>query len=292
MKKKFKIFCFGFGQVAEYFIKKLIEDNFEFEIVSTNTKQTQIKKFNQINFKSYYFCGKQFDPNLIDELIHSNKVLISIPPRGSNDLVLQSFNKIFKRIKFDWITYLSATSVYGDKGGKRVDENIKPNPTSIRGISRLNAEREWLKYFKEYNLPIQIFRLSGIYSNENNILKRLKAGTLKIAEINNHFFSRIHIEDIASVLSISLTKFNPGQIFNISDNYPSSNTEIAKYASGLIKMQIPKSIAVDEIESEMLRDFYRDSKKISNEKMKSFFKYNLKYPTFKEGLKIIRNHIV
>ena len=54
MKKKFKIFCFGFGQVAEYFIKKLIEDNFEFEIVSTNTKQTQIKKFNQINFKSYY----------------------------------------------------------------------------------------------------------------------------------------------------------------------------------------------------------------------------------------------
>ena len=44
MKKKFKIFCFGFGQVAEYFIKKLIEDNFEFEIVSTNTKQTQIKK--------------------------------------------------------------------------------------------------------------------------------------------------------------------------------------------------------------------------------------------------------
>ena len=49
---------------------------------------------------------------------------------------------------------------------------------------------------------------------------------------------------------------------------------------------------VDEIESEMLRDFYKDSKKISNEKMKSFFKYNLKYPTFKEGLKVIRNHIV
>ena len=40
----------------------------------------------------------------------------------------------------------------------------------------------------------------------------------------------------------------------------------------------------------MLKEFYKDSKKVNNNKMKNFFKYNLKYPTFKEGLEKIRNH--
>ena len=57
-------------------------------------------------------------------------------------------------------------------------------------------------------------------------------------------------------------------------------------------MKLPKKVKVRDIQSEMLRNFYRDSKKVSNEKMKFFFKYNLKYPTFKEGLKMIKNHII
>ena len=57
-------------------------------------------------------------------------------------------------------------------------------------------------------------------------------------------------------------------------------------------MKIPKSISVDQIESEMLKDFYRDSKKVKNKKMKNFFGHNLKYPTFKEGLKFIKNHMI
>ena len=40
----------------------------------------------------------------------------------------------------------------------------------------------------------------------------------------------------------------------------------------------------------MLKDLYKDSKKISNKKMKSFFEYQLKYPTYVEGLNYIRNN--
>ena len=108
------------------------------------------------------------------------------------------------------------------------------------------------EFAKNFNLPIQIFRLSGIYSNENNVINRLKMGTLKIVNKNNHFFSRIHIEDIAAVLSLSLKKFNPGEIYNISDNYPCSNEEIAKYAANLINMNLPKRVNIEDLESEML----------------------------------------
>jgi len=99
---------------------------------------------------------------------------------------LKSFHKNLEKNKFNWVTYLSATSVYGDKKGQWVDEETSLKPISKRGIARLNAETNWLKYYKDHNLPVQIFRLSGIYSIENNVIKRLKMETLKIVEKNNH----------------------------------------------------------------------------------------------------------
>ena len=288
----FKLFCFGFGQVAKYFVKNLIEKSYKFDLITTNTTSTQTKKISNLNYKTYFFKDDKFDNHLLKDLNSSNKVLVSIPPKNETDIVLNLFDKSFRTNKFDWVTYLSATSVYGDKKGNWVNEQTIPEPTSKRGIIRLNVERQWLKYYNDFNLPLQIFRLSGIYSLENNIIKRLKMGTLKIIEKNNHYFSRIHVEDIAVALTLSLKKFSTGQVFNISDNYPCSNEEIAKYAANLMKMSLPQKIKPEDIESKMLKSFYKDSKKVCNKKMKQFFFYELKYPTFKEGLNMIRNNMI
>jgi nucleoside-diphosphate-sugar epimerase len=260
-------------------------------LITTNTSSTQINKINNLDYKSYYFADSKFDKNLLKDLSTSDKVLISIPPKDDKDIVLKTFDENFKKNKFNWVTYLSATSVYGDKKGEWVDEEANTDPKSNIGIARLNAEKSWLKYYKDFNLSVQIFRLTGIYSVENNVIKRLKKGTLKIVDKKNHYFSRIHVEDIAEILNLSLNKFNAGQIFNLSDDYPCSNDEIAQYAASLIKVNLPKKINLNDLESEMLKNFYKDSKKVSNKKMKFFFKFKLKYPTFKEGLDMIKNHI-
>ena len=251
---------------CKIFCNELKKKNYNFDLTTTNTSKTQLKEFNNLKYKSYHFTGNIFDSNLLDELNSSNKVLISIPPKNRKDVVLKIFSKIFKKNKFDWVTYLSSTSVYGDKKGNWVDEKTIPNPTTDRGIVRLNAENNWIKYYKNFNLPIHIFRLSGIYSVENNVIKRLKIGTLKITEKNNHFFSRIHVEDIAEVLTLSLTKFNSGQIFNISDDYPCSNNEIVRYAANLIKIDIPEKNKSSDLKNTVLKNFYRDSKKVNNKK--------------------------
>jgi len=290
MKKNFKLFCFGFGQVAKYFVKSLINNNIKFDLIATNTSKTELKSFNNKKYKSYYFFNDKFDNDLLKDLNSSHKVIISIPPKKKTDIVIKNFKKNFKQNKFNWITYLSATSVYGDKKGKWVDEKSSTKPTFNRGNERLNAEKKWLKLYKNFKLPIQIFRLSGIYSIENNIIKRIKTGKLKVIKKKNHFFSRIHIEDIAEILNISIKKFKSGEIYNISDNYPCSNEEIANYASGLLKLSVPKKINVKDINDKILRDFYKDSKKVSNKKMKNYFNYKLRYPTYKEGLDMIKNH--
>ena len=42
----------------------------------------------------------------------------------------------------------------------------------------------------------------------------------------------------------------------------------------------------------MLKNFYKDSKKVSNKKMKDCFNFELKYPTYIEGLDYIKNNFI
>jgi hypothetical protein len=44
--------------------------------------------------------------------------------------------------------------------------------------------------------------------------------------------------------------------------------------SKLLGIDKPKTIEINEIESEMLKNFYKDSKKVDNKKMKEFFNIN------------------
>ena len=289
---KINIFCFGFGQVAKSFVKKLKIEKIPFKLTTTSRQETQSKNFEDINYESFQFNEKKFDNNLIKNLDEADYILISIAPVNGEDIVIKNFKEKFKDKKFKWITYLSATSVYGDHRGEWVDETSQTNPTSINGIHRLKVEKNWIEFSQQYNLPLQIFRLSGIYSNQYNILKRLKTGEVKIINKKNHFFSRIHVEDIANALFKSLDNFKKGEIYNISDDKPAPNKEVIMYGIKLLGVDEPQTIEINEIESEMLKNFYKDSKRVSNKKMKQFFNFELKYPTYIEGLNYIKNNFI
>ena len=290
--KNISIFCFGFGQVAKNFIKKLIIEKYNITLTTTSRNKSSKENFNGINFNNYLFNSDKFDNKLLVELKKADHILVSIPPEKQEDLVVKIFSKFMENSKVKWITYLSATSVYGDHKGKWVNENSETKPTSFNGIARLKAENSWLSLQMSKNLSVQIFRLSGIYSNEKNILVRLKLGTAKLINKSDHYFSRIHVEDIANILFKSLFKFKSGEIYNLADDKPSSSEDITLYGAKLLNIKNIKNIEINEIESEMLKNFYKDSKKVSNKKMKIFFDYDLKYPTFKEGLKSVGNNNV
>ena len=289
---KMNIVCFGFGQVAKNFIKKLNNDGVSFTLTTTSRENSKNKKIDNINYHSFQFTEKNFDKNFISRFEEADHILISIAPFNGGDIVVKNFQNYFKSKKIKWITYLSATSVYGDHKGEWVDENSETKPTSPNGIERLKAEKEWMELAAKFDLPFQIFRLSGIYSNKYNILTRLKSGDAKIINKKNHFFSRIHVEDIANILCNSLNNFKNNEVYNISDDKPASAKEVAMYGVKLLGSDKPKTIEINEIESEMLKNFYKDSKKVDNKKMKKFFNYKLKYPTYIEGLDYIFNNTV
>jgi len=287
-----KVFCFGFGQVAKHFVKKIISQNLTLELSVTSRQETHQEVFEGINFTSYEFENDKFDENINLKIKEADYILVSVPPISGEDIVIKNFKIPLKNTKSKWITYLSATSVYGDHNGEWVNEQSDTKPSTLNGKNRLKAENDWRVFSKENNLPLQIFRLSGIYSKQNNILKRLKTGQAKIIKKEKHFFSRIHVEDIANILFISLKKFKTNEIFNISDDQPASQEEVAAYGALLLKMNKPNPLKIEDLEEGMLKDFYKESKKVDNKKIKNFFNYQFIYPSYKEGLDNIVNDFI
>ena len=286
------IICFGFGQVAKNFIKKIYSENFKINLTVTSREKSEKKNFGSLNYQSLQFSECSFDGQLIENLRLADHILVSIAPVKGEDIVIKNFQNNLKKSKIKWITYLSATSVYGNHNGDWVDENSDTKPTSTNGIDRLNAEKSWLDIAEKKGLPVQILRLSGIYSNQNNILTRLKSGNSKIIDKKNQFFSRIHVEDIANILFKSLKNLKTKEIYNISDDKPTSHEELILYGSKLLNIKKPKVVELSSIESEMVKNFYKDSKKVNNKKMKEFFNYKLKYPTYVEGLNYVFNNTI
>ena len=286
------IVCFGFGQVAKNFIKKIDSTNLKINLTVTSRDKSGKKKLGNLDYQSLHFSEYSFDQKLIENLKSSDHILVSIAPVKGEDIVIKNFKKILEKSTTKWITYLSATSVYGNHSGEWVDEKSNTKPTSTNGIDRLYAEKLWLNLADKKNLPVQIFRLSGIYSNQNNVLTRLKSGSAKLIEKKKQFFSRIHVEDIANVLFKSLQNFKSKEIYNISDDKPTTSEELISYGSKLLNIKKPKVVNLSTIESEMVKNFYKDSKKVNNKKMKEFFNYKLKHPTYVEGLNYIHNNTI
>ncbi len=290
--KDINIFCFGFGQVAKSFISKISSENYNINLSTTSRSITSKNFFKGLAYQNYLFDDKEYDENLILKLKDADHILVSIPPIEGEDLVIKNFSKFLKNSRVKSLTYLSSTSVYGDHRGEWVDESSETRAKSGYGITRLRAENLWISLKTDKDLPVQIFRLSGIYSNENNILIRLKLGNVKLINKKNHYFSRIHVEDIANILFESLSKFKPGEIYNISDDKPSSSEEMILYGASILNIQNLKMIEVYEIENEMLKNFYKYSKRVSNKKIKVLLGYKFKFPTYVEGLNHIKDNLI
>ena len=122
--KTMNIICFGFGQVAKNFIKKLHNQGISLKLTTTSREDSKEKKFENINYKSFQFTEEGFDKNFISRFEAADHILLSIAPINGTDIVIKNLKDYFKSSKFKWITYLSATSVYGNHHGEWVDENL------------------------------------------------------------------------------------------------------------------------------------------------------------------------
>ena len=287
-KKKEKFFFFGFGQTAKYFVKELSKSKKNFSFYATTTKKTVNSFINKKRVNFFKFNEYGYNKKLLKFLKVSDYILISIPPQSNTDVVLKTFGKFLKNLKFKKLIYLSATSVYGNHNGKWVNEKSKLKGKTKFGLRRKIVEKAWIKLRNLTKLDINILRVSGIYSKENNVLKKIINNNIYVKE--KKYFSRIRIEDLALIIKKTFYSKKKFLILNASDDKPSTNTEVASYAANLLKIKI-NPVPISKFKNKMIKEFYKDSKKINNKNMKKTLNLKLKYPTYKEGLYNIFNNL-
>jgi nucleoside-diphosphate-sugar epimerase len=278
-----KIFCFGLGftgnEIAKYFLlNKWSVTGTARNPIRDHEKNIKLVKYDPIN--GYV--------DLAGELEEAHTVIISIPPNGQGDVVLNHNYKdiINARSSIKRIIYLSSTSVYGDANGKTVYEDSIINPQSIMASNRSKAEEQWTKFCNKHSIPLDILRLSGIYGKGRNQIRYLLNGSARRIIKEGQLFNRIHVEDIAKII-YQLTKISHGsEIFNISDDLPSPSNTVIEYASELLNIKPPEPILFKNLElNDKGRVFYLNNRIVSNSKIKKILNYNFEYPNYKIGLK-------
>ena len=225
------------------------------------------------------------DEKVFDGVTH---ILSCIPPdKNGNDPVLKILKNKMQSLSLDWVGYLSTTGVYGNTNGKWVCEKDKPNPFQRRSRKRLNCEKEWI----ESGLPIQIFRLPGIYGPGRSTFESIKNKKVRVISKNNHVFSRIHVADITNAIVYLLrnqTTLKFHQIINIADDEPCSQIDVIQYCHDLLGLQMPKPIMFEEAKKELspiAQSFWIENRRVSNKLLCKELGYKLIYSNYKLGLR-------
>ncbi len=273
------LFCFGLGYVA----KELAANLESFEVRGTHT---DIKK---IGANEYLFdSGNDFSLQALDGVTH---IFISIPPTEKGDLVYRRYGEFFKTIKsLKWIGYCSSTSVYGDHQGDLVNETSDAKPVEILGENRLKAEKQWLST----DLPVTILRLSGIYGpGRSLVIDSIETGKAIRIFKAGHYFSRVHVKDIVSIIKAMINEPKSHEIYNIADDYPSAQHEVIEFACNLMGKTLPEMINFEDANlSETMLNYYMSSKRIDNSKVKRDYKLNMEFPSYREGLaRLVRDRL-
>jgi len=226
------------------------------------------------------------DADLSNAIAKATHVLISIAPGAEGDPVLAHYAPTIAAAAphLKWVGYLSTTGVYGDHQGGWVDERTPLTPTTERGRVRVLAESQW-QALEPAGVPLHIFRLAGIYGPGRGPFEKVRNGTARRIIRKNQFFSRIHVEDIATVLAASIARPDPGAIYNVADDDPAPPEDVLTEAARLLGLPPPPEVPFEKAEmTPLARSFYAESKKVRNDRIKRGLGVKLAYPDYRAGL--------
>ncbi len=292
-------------------------------VAGTARGAESLEAIRALGYEALPFTGDAPEVELARAIGDATHLLISAAPDEAGDpLLAQHRADLEAAPNLQWIGYLSTIGVYGDHRGAWVDETTTPRPVSERSRWRLEAEQAWEDFAAARGLPVQIFRLAGIYGPGRNPLERMKAGRERTIVKPGQVFNRIHVADIATTVIAGMEQFplkwtpverkelrqdksleprpdsigseqapeagaRAAGVFNVTDDEPAAPEDVAAYAAALLGIEPPPLVPWEEAEktmTPMARSFYSETKRVRNERIKRELGVRLAFPTYREGL--------
>ncbi len=278
------LFVFGYGFSGEAIVN---ECRSEFEsIAGTTRSRDKAAKMTSMAMEGLVFDGKRLDDKTLQHLKETTHLVISVAPKET-DPVLDALGDDLKKQcpKLTWVGYLSTVGVYGNHDGAWVTEQTAPKPVSERSIWRVNAENQWGSATERAQIPLAIFRLSGIYGPGRNAFINIQKGRARRLIKPGQVFNRVHRDDIGQAVARAVQQ-NTGGVFNITDNEPAPPQDVVTLAHELMGIDPPREQDFETAElSPMARSFYGENKRVANQKSKEQLGMEYRWPDYRTSLK-------
>lgn len=281
------LLALGLGYSAAHLASALASKGWT--VAGTSRSEEGATKLARRGWTGIHFPGDAPSRMLADEIGRATHILVSIPPAAAGDpAMLHHARHIAASRGLRWIGYMSTVGVYGDHGGAWVDETTPVTPLSERSRWRVEAETAWLGLGKRSGQRVNIFRLPGIYGPGRSAFEALRAGTSRRIVKPGQVFNRIHVHDIARTIEAAILADTHHDLYNVTDDEPAPFDEVVTYAAALLGVEPPAAVLFDKAGlSPMAASFYRESKRVSNKRMKDDLGMILQFPTYREGLSAI-----
>lgn len=183
------------------------------------------------------------------------------------------------------LVYISTSGVYGDCAGEWVDESQPPKPITPRAQRRLDAEQQLQAWAQRAGAHLVILRVPGIYGPGRLPIQRLQAGKPVLDPAQSPWSNRIHADDLAGVLELALERGEG--IYNVADGQPEKMSDYFLRCAKHLGLDAPPLISWAQAEKEFtpaLMSFYRESRRLSIDKLRAELGFIPQYPNLEAGL--------
>lgn len=218
------------------------------------------------------------------------------PPPGAGTRDLRTANLVRALAKGgslpQRLVYISTSGVYGDCSGEVVDETRRARPSSDRARRRLDAERQLRAWGAETGVQVSILRVPGIYAAERLPIARLKAGTPTLAGDHDPYTNHIHADDLARIVLAALTRGRGGRAYNATDDSWMTMGDYFDLVADQFDLPHPPRVSWAAARREIpdvLLSFMRESRRLSNRRLKHELRVRLRYPSVTQGVVAARS---
>jgi nucleoside-diphosphate-sugar epimerase len=178
--------------------------------------------------------------------------------------------------------YISTSGVYGDHGGRSIDETARLQPANERAVRRIDAENVMRR-----RMRAAVLRVPGIYAHDRLPLDRLRQNLPALTDADDVYTNHIHADDLARITITALARGTEARVYNAVDD---SRLKMAQYfdavadATGLPRPPRLPRAELKAAVSPMMYSFMTESRQLSNRRMKRELRLRLIYPTVASAL--------
>ncbi|WP_245794151.1 SDR family oxidoreductase [Chitinimonas taiwanensis] len=180
------------------------------------------------------------------------------------------------------LVYISTTGVYGDCAGAYLDETRPCRPESDRAQRRVAAEVDLRAFGRRSQCSVSVLRAPGIYAANRLPLERVRKATPALEADSDGYSNHIHADDLAMACCLALFRGKPGRVYHACDDSEWKMGEWFDKVADAHGLARPPRLPYAQMQAQAspaLWSFMRESRRLSNTRLKRELGLRLRYPT-------------